>query len=290
MPTLTEELATSNAKLDALLTPEPTPTPAPEPLELSTQEVLEKMSAELANPLSVERGKYLSETLSTLSKGNWEGKNTFIPLPEKSNPDMVKPGTEKIAPIGTLASSAGDTHWSYNLKTVMGKAQLITDVVRTPAKIPEFIALIEKSALTDSFDDIKSMFGITDEDLKDEYSVRWKIGDAVSALQTAIKVERITAKAKASKSDTTDPTQEKPLEHPNTRPEQTPAPNKDGEKQTTDEPAKEKPEGDPPNEQPSEQAKSVWPKDMAAEKLDAVTKGYKPKEPTWGYDKQVSRR
>lgn len=265
--TINEQLADMAAKLEGLLPGEE----ITEELQVSAQELLAKVAAELAMPVTKKRAAYLQEVVA---KANWEGANTYIAIKVVNDPLRQKEGTESIPALGTLSSSPpGNTNWSY-----AQKADLIAKLLQDPKKLGEFI---EKSALTDKLDDIKEMFAISDDDLKSDYEVSWKVGDLIRALQTAIKVERLVQKAAGDAgTEQTDPQTEK---QPEIDPEKKDDEKKDGEKQP--------PSGDPPTKEDPQTAANYWPSDMAAAEFDPVAKNFKRGTTEWGIDSAlVSRR
>lgn len=268
MPTLVEELAAATSKLDSLALDG-----VGETVDLAQIDVLQGVLKELDTKPTQARCKELGTLLAQVSKAVWEGTNSTMQIKIVNDPMRVQEGTERIATIQTLNTLPPTGSFFTNWGSSFTKAEVIAKVLQHPEKLAE---VIEKSKLTESMDNIKSTFGLTDDDMVDEYSIRWKIGDLVGALQTAVKVERLTAALAKSGGD------EKPAEDPN-------APKPDENK------PEEKPPEVPNEPKPGEQklkpsSETVWPADMAAATLDTVTKGYKKPELAWGQDAKASRR
>lgn len=195
MPSLAEQLAAASAKLDSLI---PVAKSEPEQVvELSAAEALTSVSAELAKAeLSDERRKYLGEVLAEVAKVNSEGTNTSIKIKVLNDPDQIKPSTATIATIQTLTTGKPDSLFASNLKQVIGKAELIQKLLNDREKLA-------KGKVSDKLEDIKKLFGLSEEDMSSECELRWTVSDLVSQLQSAVKLERMIEKA-ASEAQTTE--------------------------------------------------------------------------------------
>lgn len=204
MPTVPEQIASTNAKLDALL-PSATPGDGAEET-LSAAEILGKMNAELkAGAVSKERAAYHKQVLETLTKNNFEA-TSFRTIPVLDDPMRTNSKEESIGTIQSIDTGTPDSLFSTNLKsamTVAQKAALIHKVLTNPEKI-------QKGAFSDKLDDIVDMFGFTKEDMQQECELRWKISDLVYQLQSAAKLERLVEKSA-----------EKPTEKPAEKPAET---------------------------------------------------------------------
>jgi hypothetical protein len=196
MPTFAEQLEAATAKLDALLVPAPA-TVVEETLQLSAVDAVDRITTELTKGVSQERATYLKSVLADLAKNNWET-TSFISIKVLDDPTQIKPETAKIAPLQSLTTGEPDIHFATNLKTTIGKAQLIQKFLSDPTAI-------KKSKLTDKLDDIYTMFSLTKDDLENSYDLSWKISDLVSALQRAIKLERLVDGGGVEKSEAAAP-------------------------------------------------------------------------------------
>lgn len=181
--TFAEELAAATAKIDALLVAPPAPAPSEDGMvKMTAADALVKISAELASTtVTKERAEYLKTVLGELSK-NFEA-TSFISIKEIKDPTQLLPKTESIGTIQSLAAAAPDSGFASNMTGVQ-KAQLIQKLLTDKAEL-------KKSAVTEKLDAIKSMFGLTDADLKDTYDLRWKIGDLIGLVQDAVKLEQL---------------------------------------------------------------------------------------------------
>lgn len=203
MPTAAEILAASQSKLDQILA-ETAPKPVEKTLTLSVPEAAVQVAYELGkSDIGDERRLYLSEVMHEIAKVNSEGTNTSISIKVIDDPMRQKESTERIATIQTLASAKPDSVFATNLHAVIGKADLET----TEGKFQLAMALLtdreklRKSDLTDALDDLQTMFGLTDDDMKNSYDISWRVGDAIRALADAAKVERILKKSDDRKAD-----------------------------------------------------------------------------------------
>lgn len=187
MPTLSEQLTETTAKLDALLAAVSGATAATEEKKLSPAEALTEIAEELGKAtITKERAEYLKTVLAEIAKGGWESNSNTPAISIKivNDPMQQKPKTESI---GTLQSLATGTPGSSSFTvggTTAQKAAVIQKMLLEPVEL-------KKSALTDKLGDIKKMFGLSDEDLKNEYDLSWKVGDLIRLLQNAVKLEQL---------------------------------------------------------------------------------------------------
>lgn len=253
--TLAEQLAATTAKIDGLLVDKSAEESVkPDPEQLTAAELVAKVAAELATEPSKERTAYLKGVLEQLAKNNFEITEYQAPaMKEVKDPFRREDPTRELKSIEALV--AGDAPSVQ--KGVKKAASEFTgeEKVAIITKLLSNKELLQKSQLTEKFDEICDTFGITESDLKDEYSVRWKIGDLLGALQTAIKVERLVGGASVDKATTVKNTEALPEKKPETFSE------------------------------------DVWPSDMAAAKVDPVSKAYVKPDLKFGNDKpaQTSR-
>lgn len=198
MPTVEEQLAAATSTLDALMS---AATPAPE--QLSAVEVVGKIAAELKGEVTKERAEYLSQVLDALTKNNWEA-TSFIGIKVINDPMQIKPETASIAPLQTLSTGKPDSLFATNLRTAKDeigklttakKAELITALLTSQREV------LQKSKLTDKLGEIKDLFSLSDDDMNDGYEIRWKVGDLISALLQAIKLENLVEGSSTSKQD-----------------------------------------------------------------------------------------
>lgn len=246
MPTFSEQIAAANAKLEALMAPPPV---EEKTVQVTAAEALLSITDELTAEAGVtkDRAAYLRSVLSDLSK-NYESK-TVIEIKVLNDPMQIKPVTETIGTIQSLATAQPDSSMASNL-TGVGKAQLIQKLLVDKIEL-------KKSALTDKMEQIKAMFMLTDADLSDSYDLRWKIGDLLGVLQNAIKLETMINGVPA----TTAP----------------PAPGFA--------PAAAPPAGAGAAFKAAETDPApVWPRDMASAKFDPVKKSYEAEPFAWGKD------
>lgn len=205
MPTLAEQVAAVtavSAKLDSLLTA----TPVETTVELTTAEAVAHISAELAKGGLLEpRAKYLSTVLADVAKVNSEGTNTSIQIKVVNDPLQIKPNTESIATIQTLSTLKPDSHFASNLHSVIGKAELIQKLLLDRAAIA-------KGKVSDKYEEIVKLFGFTEDDLKSECELRWKISDLIGQLQTAARLESLVEKSETPVKDA--PTETTPTGSP----------------------------------------------------------------------------
>lgn len=242
MPTFAEQIAAANAKLEALMV---AAAPADEStVKLTAAEALVSITDELASEtVTKERATYLRSVLGDLAK-NFEA-TSFIALKVLNDPDLIKPVTERIGTIQSLAAAAPDSGFASNL-TGIAKAQLIQKLLLDKVEL-------KKSALTDKLEQIKAMFALSDTDMNDSYDMRWKIGDLIGVLQNAIKLEVMI----------------------NGAPTAAPA---------VPAPAVGAPSPAGASSAGASMFKAAWPRDMAGAKFDPVTKSYAPESPAWGND------
>lgn len=199
MPTVADLLAQTNQQLDALLADKPASTEQPEQ-KLAAADLIGEIAAELkAGNITKEREAYLREKLAEVSKGSFEGTGgVWTPAIRVINdPMQIKPETVKAPTIQSLQTAKPDSHWASNQNKVLSlkeKAEIIAKMIVSPD-------VIQKGQYSDKMDELKSFFGISDDDLKEEYELRWKVGDLVCALQQAVKLEQFVGKA-APRADT----------------------------------------------------------------------------------------
>jgi hypothetical protein len=249
MPTISEQIAAANAKLDALVTAA-VPAPVEQTVKLTMPEALVSITDELAkDTVTKERAAYLRSVLGELAK-NFEA-TSFIELKVLNDPDLIKPVTEKIGTIQSLTVASPDSGFASNL-TGVAKAQLIQKLLLDKVEL-------KKSALTDKLEQIKSMFALNDADLNDSYDLRWKIGDLIGVLQNAIKLETMINGVPAPAATTTTAT---------------------GAPQA---PAFGGGVG-AGGGMTKAAAEPLWPRDMASAKFDPVKKAYEPEPTAWGND------
>lgn len=238
MPTVAELLAQTNKQLDALLVDKPADSKEEPEQKLAAADVMAAVAEELkAGSVSKERGEYLRTVLESLAKSSWEGTgNTWKPVIRILNdPMQIKPVTVKGPTIQSMTTGTPDSHWATNQNRVLSlkqKAEIIAKMILAPE-------VIQKGAYSDKLDDLKSFFGISDDDLKEEYDLRWKVGDLVSALQQAVKLEQFVSKA-------------------------APAEKTETEKAAAEKISTEKAAAEP----------FIWPRDMAGAKFDQEKKRF----------------
>lgn len=200
MPTLPDALTAANAKIESMLADVSKAEQSTK--QLTAAECVAQIGKELRSPVTKERGAYLRSVFESLAKNNWEA-TSFAPLKEFNDPDQIKPETENIGTITSLTTGKPDSTFASNLTTAK-KAELIAKLLTNPEAI-------KKSKMTDKMDDIMSMFSLNNDDLTREYDLRWKVGDLISALQTAIKLERLVDGNSTSKSVPADSVVEKAI-------------------------------------------------------------------------------
>lgn len=246
MPTLSEQVDAANAKLDALLVaPAAAAAPPAETVEMTAAEALLHITDELSKGVTAERATYLKGIVSEISKNNFESTGEgAISIKVVNDPMQIKPGTAPIAPIQSLTSATPESNFADNMSAV----QKVGLIVKMLTDKEELKARIAKSALTDKMAQIKSMFGLTDTDMKDSYDVRWKVGDLISLLQDAIKMENFVSGSSTSKAEPEVTTAASPASIAST---------------------------------PAPRAPEVWPRDMAIAKFDPVKKAYEPEPNVW---------
>lgn len=245
MPTLFEQVDAANAKLDALLAaPATVAAPTAEPVEMTAAEALLHITDELSKGVSTERATYLKGIVTEIAKNNFESHGEgAMPIKIVNDPTQIKPGTAPIAPVQSLTSATPESNFADNMSAI----QKVALIVKMLTDKEELKARIAKSALTDKMAQIKSMFGLTDTDMKDSYDVRWKVGDLISLLQDAIKMENfVSGGGSTSKAE----------------PAVTPA-------------------APPASLASTPAAQDVWPRDMAIAKFDPVKKAYEPELNVW---------
>lgn len=177
--------------------------------------------------ITQERAAYLRSVLAEITKAlNFEdvASTPAISIKVINDPDQVKPATANSS-LKTIGDGAPNpSNLQDNRKTIsitsIESPTPVNNFASSLAKAEAIQAILvggptelKKSKLTDKFDEIKSMFKITEEDLKgDGYNLRWKIGDLISLLQNAIRLEELTggdvskeATTKAAKSPATKP-------------------------------------------------------------------------------------
>jgi hypothetical protein len=197
--TFAEQLADATAKLDTLLaSPTPVVAGAETTQKMTAAEALLFITQELASAtVTKERGAYLKSVLEELAKNNWE-QTSHIELKLLNDPMQIKPVTESIGgTLQTLAAASPESGFASNMSALQ-KVQAIAMLIVNKEEL-------RKSTLTDKMDSIKSMFGLSEEDLKDSYDVRWKIGDLIGVLQDAIKLENFVGGGSAKKNEPTAP-------------------------------------------------------------------------------------
>lgn len=243
MPTLQEQLDETKARLNALIAPAVTEEPA---AKLEAADILTAVTDELKKGnVSKERAEYLKGVMEALAKNNFEA-TSFAALPIHKDPDQIVPQVVAIATLQTLAVAKPQTHFSSNLSQAMKAAMLIQKVLVNPELNKELVA---KGSYSDKLDDVKDFFGLKDDDLKEEYDLRWKVGDLLSALQQAAKLERFVKEA-AEKAEAEAPVTKSDSSH---------------------------------------LAPCVWPNDMAAAEYDTKAKTYKRAALPFGTDKETAR-
>lgn len=249
MPTLSEQVDAANVKLDALLAaPATVAAPTAEPVEMTAAEALLHITDELSKGVSTERAIYLKGIVTEIAKNNFESHGEgAMPIKIVNDPTQLKPGTAPIAPVQSLTSATPESNFADNMSAV----QKVALIVKMLTDKEELKARIAKSALTEKMAQIKSMFGLTDTDMKDSYDVRWKVGDLISLLQDAIKMENFVSGG-GSKDDSTSKAE----------PVATPA-------------------APPASLASTPAAPDVWPRDMAIAKFDPVKKAYEPEPNVW---------
>lgn len=249
MPTLQEQLDENKARLNALLAPAST-----EPAEkMDASAVLAAVADELKKGnVSKERAAYLESVVADVAKFHFE-QTSFTPLKFLNDPDQIKPQTASVgaSTIQALVTASPQTHFASNATTAIKAAVLIHKLLVNPE-------LIQKGQYSDKLEDLMDFFGLKKEDLKEEYDLRWKVGDLVCALQQAAKLEQFVSKA-AKEAEEKAPG----------------APEKAVEKAAA-------PSGGVLPEM-------VWPSDMAKAKFDPVAKGYKREELPFGADSETTR-
>lgn len=245
MPTVAEKLSTTKAAIAQLLKAAAPPETTPTEQTLPAAEVVASVSAELKGEVTKERAAYLAGVLEALSKNNWEA-TSFIPIKELKDPMKIEPQEVSIATLQNLAAGKPDSLFATNLSTAK-KAAIIAKLAMSPE-------LIRKSAMTDKLEEIKGMFGLSEDDMDQSYEVRYKVGNLIDALINAIKLENLIGTEKSEPAEkTTAPEEKKPEE-----------------------------------KKPETVADDVWPADMASaqKQFDPVSKAYKKAELTWGYDSE----
>lgn len=186
MPTVTETLSETNAKLEAMLAAS-APSVTEEEKTLPAEEALQFISAELAKATTTpERKLYLKSLLAELAKNNWESTQP-IAIKVVNDPMQQTPKTEPAPTLQGNSTAEPDSNFCSNMSALQ-KAQTIQKFLLDQ---PALKLEVKKSALTDKLDQIKKMFGLTDADLKDSYDLSWKVGDLIRLLQNAVKLEEL---------------------------------------------------------------------------------------------------
>lgn len=198
MPTISEQVAATNAKLDSLLTT-PTVTPVETTVELPPANAVVRIAEELAKgEVTKARAEYLSTVLAEIAKVNSEGTNTSISIKIVNDPTQIKPSTESIAGIASLTTLKPDNGFSSNISSVLHKMQLIQKLLNDREAL-------RKGKVSDKLDDIIRIFGLTDDDLQSECELSWKVGDLVRQLQSAARIENLVEKSGSKDDDATPP-------------------------------------------------------------------------------------
>jgi hypothetical protein len=189
MSKFADDLKATTAKLDALLAPASTPAPAEEQLQLSAAEVVARISDEmLAGNCSPERVTYMKSVLDDLAKSHWEQTTYHAPIKIVDDLTQLKPNTATIAPSQLLSIPNVPIPSNATHPNLLTKAQLIQKLLNDKAALA---VAITKSKLTDKLDEIYKVFGISSDELETEYDLRWKVGDLITQLQSAVKLERL---------------------------------------------------------------------------------------------------
>lgn len=219
MPTLAEQIASANAKLTSLLETATQPA-ADDTREVSSAEALQLIGAELATQgISKERRAYLTTALQEITKAlSFEDVNE--PLAIKIT--VIESDADKISPVTATGSASSPESMpkpsveSANRKTLdlttIGDNTAVTSFSSNLAKAEAIQKLLvnkvelRKSKVTDKIDEIKKLFGVTDDDLEgDEYQLRWKIGQLINLLLDAARLEALTGSEIAKSSSTSAP-------------------------------------------------------------------------------------
>jgi len=249
MPTFAEQIAATNAKLDALIAGPPPPAPpAPEELKLTPAEALATITAELnKSDTTPDRATYLKSVLAEIAKSHWEA-TSFIQLKVLHDP-LLQVATTTVTPVANASTGPAATGFSSNAPlTGMAKAQEMQKLIVDRDALKK---AIEKSRLTDKMAEIKTVFQIADTEMESEYDLRWKIGDIVDMLQKAIKLEQFVGDPMLA-----------PVAAPYAPPGTTP----------------------PTPTSFTANDKSPWPADMAKAKFDDKEGLFKAELPSWGRD------
>lgn len=216
MPTLAEQIAATDAKLDLMIASGGTAPASSEPTtEVTVTEALDMINAELQkkDAITKERAAYLRTVLAEITKAL-----NFEDLPALELPFTIKvsdPAADKVHPTtatGTVQNPPVPADILPQQRTTMNAANLPPQAVATnfSSNLAKAEAIqktllagpseIRKSKYSDKLDEIKDMFGITEDDLKgDEYQLRWKLGDLLKILQDAVKLERLTGSVETEK-------------------------------------------------------------------------------------------
>lgn len=178
---LVETLAAASAKLNTLAG-----TTDESAQVVTGTELVAKMAEELAAGVTKERAAQLAKMLTELQKNNWES-TTWIRIKEVNDPTQLKPKTEPSPTIQQLSSGTPATTFSSNMAKAE-KIEFIANLIRSPEAI-------RKGVYSDKFDELVKMFGLTEEDLAEEYGINWKVSDLVCQLQRAAKLEQLVEKS-----------------------------------------------------------------------------------------------
>lgn len=187
MSTLAETLAAHSAKLSQL-----TGAPEQQVQTLKAAEALAEIAKELQRgELTKERADVIVAALAELQKNNWEA-TSWTPIKEVNDPTQLKPKTERAPTIQQLTTGKPDSHFATNLTTAQ-KAQLIHKLLTDPQQA------IAKGVYSDKLEEMMKMFGLTEDDLDDEYDLRWKVGDLLTQLYRASQLENLVSKSAPGK-------------------------------------------------------------------------------------------
>jgi hypothetical protein len=251
MPTIKEQLSATVGVIDSLLLS--VKKSDEEPAKMAASEVVTSIAAELAGDVSDERKKYLQGILEALAKSNFES-TSFVSIKVVNDSDQIKPETVNAFTVQSIiaAVKTGDTHWAANLRQAAFSSSQKAEIIKHFLMNREDIA---KGQFSDKLDQVKSMFGLSDEELRDDCDVRWKVSDLLYQLTQAAKLERMVEGGKGTGTV-------------------------EAEKSAA-------PKGEP---ETKPKVAEVWPIDMAKAEFDPKAGGYKEEELFWGKDSQTSRR
>lgn len=197
------QLAASNAKLDSMLPS----TGADESPKLTAAEIFTQISSELQKGnVSKERAAYHLAVIAEVSKNNFEA-TSFTPLKVLDDPMRTNPKSESIGTIQSLTTSEPKGSTFASNMTKQEKAAALQKAILDKEAI-------KKGVYSDKLEDIMSLFRIDPEDLHEEYELRWKVGDLISQLQSAAKLEALVEKSAAPEKQAEKPVEDKPVVWP----------------------------------------------------------------------------